>query len=216
MLPYFLPEIVPLVLEPKIYRFGFDEKDKEGNIRAIIESQLLSMRLHSQWTGEKPEVIYATGGASKDDAILQTIADIFNVEVFQFETGASAALGAALRAVKTFSYLIGKELSWLEVVRDFTYSKGIKIIPRNEYKRLYDDMLLLYKEYVNPSPDGTSEDCPIEPEEVDGPYSQTLSASLTNEPIEPPLTLVPLCQTCNAPLIIKLRFPSCPMFKSSA
>lgn len=147
MLPYFLSEIVPRVLEPKVYRFGFDENDREGNVRAVIESQLLSMRLHSQWTGEKPEVIYSTGGASKDKAILQTIADIFSVKVIQFETGASAALGAALRAAKTYYDAKGENKSWVEIVKDFTFSKGTPILPRAEYKELYDDMVLLYKEY---------------------------------------------------------------------
>lgn len=147
MLPYFFPEIVPQVLDPKVYRFGFDENDKEGSVKAIIESQLLSMRLHSEWTGEKPEVIYATGGASKDKAILQTIADIFNVKVIQLEIGASAALGAALRAAKTYYDVKGERTSWLEIVKDFTFSKGTTIFPRDEYKELYDDMVLLYKEH---------------------------------------------------------------------
>jgi xylulokinase len=35
VLPYIFPEIVPLVLNPKIYRFGLDEHDIEGNIRLI-------------------------------------------------------------------------------------------------------------------------------------------------------------------------------------
>jgi len=71
MLPYFLPEIVPLVLEPAVYRFGFDENDIQGNVRGIIEAQFLSMRLHSEWIQEQPEEIYATGGASANKEILQ-------------------------------------------------------------------------------------------------------------------------------------------------
>ncbi len=149
MLPYYFPEIVPQVLNPKVYRFGFDENDKNGNVRAIIESQLISMRLHSQWTGEEPEVIYATGGASKDKAILQTIADIYQVNVIQFETSASAALGAALRAAKTYYDDTGKNLSWSEIVQDYTVAKGKMISPRKEYKQIYDDMVLLYEAYEN-------------------------------------------------------------------
>jgi xylulokinase len=147
MLPYFLPEIVPHVLNPKVYRFGFDENDKLGNVRAIIESQILSMRLHSQWIGESPKIIYVTGGASKDKAILQIIADIYNVDVVQFEVSDSAALGSALRAVKTYYNEIGDNKPWVDIVKPFTFMREIVITPRKHYKKLYDDMVLLYKEY---------------------------------------------------------------------
>ncbi|MFX0073765.1 MAG: xylulokinase, partial [Candidatus Hermodarchaeota archaeon] len=76
MLPYFFPEIVPLVLEPKVYRFGFDEDDVKANVRAIVESQFLSMRLHSRWIEEIPKEIYVTGGASANKEILQVLAEI--------------------------------------------------------------------------------------------------------------------------------------------
>jgi len=147
MIPHFLPEIVPQVLNPKVYRFGFDENDKLGNVRAIIESQMLSMRLHSQWIGEKPEIIYATGGASKDKAILQTIADIYNVKIIQFDISNSAALGAALRSAKTYYDKNGVKKSWADIVKDFTSMRGTVISPRKKYRKLYDDMVLLYKEY---------------------------------------------------------------------
>ena len=62
MLPYFYPEIVPLILKPKVYRFGFKAEDKEANVRGIIEAQFLSMRLHSRWIQKAPIEIIATGG----------------------------------------------------------------------------------------------------------------------------------------------------------
>ncbi len=147
MLPYFLPEIVPHILNPKVYRFGFDENNKDANVRAIIESQILSMRHHSEWIGEKPNIIYATGGASKDTAILQIIADVNDVDVVQFEISNSAALGAALRSVKTYYDKNGVKKSWAEIVKDFTSMRGTVISPRKKYRKLYDDMVFLYKEY---------------------------------------------------------------------
>lgn len=146
ILPYFQPEIVPLVLESGVQRFGFDENDVESNVRAIIESQFLSMKLHSEWIGEKPEEIYATGGGSINREILQVAADIFNTRVRQFEVYNSAALGAALRAVKSYYDSKNVEKNWQEIVDKFLNIQKSGIIePNSEYKELYEDMVDLYK-----------------------------------------------------------------------
>jgi xylulokinase len=150
MLPYFFPEIVPQVLEPKVYRFGFGDNDKEGNIRGIIEAQFLSMKLHSKWIQEKPEEIYATGGASVNESILQILANIFNKKVRMFEFTDSAALGAALRATKSYYDSKDKIKSWNEIVSKFiNKQESILIEPDDKYKELYDDMLELYEKYEN-------------------------------------------------------------------
>ena len=39
MLPYVFPEIVPNVLEPKVYRYWLRENDVKGNVRAVVEAQ---------------------------------------------------------------------------------------------------------------------------------------------------------------------------------
>ncbi len=146
MLPYFFPEIVPQVLEPKVYRFGFDENDIEGNIRGIIEAQFLSMRLHSKWIGEKPKEIYATGGASVNKEILQVLANIFNTKVHMFEVTDSAALGAAFRAAKSYFDSKDEIKSWNEIIDKFiALHKSIVIEPEYGYIELYDDMLKLYE-----------------------------------------------------------------------
>jgi xylulokinase len=150
ILPYFQPEIVPLVLKSGVIRFGFDEKDIESNVRAIVESQFLSMRLHSEWIGEKSEEIYATGGSSINQEILQVAADVFNTPVRQFETSNSAALGAALRAAKSYYDSINNERSWQEIVEKFlNIQKSVIIEPNSEYKDLYEDMTALYKKCEN-------------------------------------------------------------------
>ncbi len=148
MLPYFFPEIVPQVLQPKVYCFGFDEDDLEGNVRGIIEAQFLSMRLHSKWIGEKPKEIYATGGASANKDILQVLANIFKTKVRAFEFADSAALGAALRATK--SYYDSKNMikGWEDIINKFIdFQRSIVIVPNEKYFQLYDDMLELYKKY---------------------------------------------------------------------
>jgi xylulokinase len=146
MLPYFFPEIVPLVLEPKVYRFGLDENDIEGNVRAIVEAQFLSMRLHSEWIDEHPKEIYATGGASANKDILQIAADIFQTPIRQFNITDSAALGAALRSIKSFYDSIEEKKNWSEIVNNFLKTQlGNAIIPNIKNKELYNDMLYLYK-----------------------------------------------------------------------
>lgn len=150
MLPYFFPEIVPQVLKPYVYRFGFDEHDIEGNVRGIIEAQFLSMRLHSEWIGEKPEEIYATGSASSNKDILQVLANIFNTKVRMFEMVDSAALGAAFRAAKSYYNSENKMISWNEIINKFMHiHKSIVVKPDKKYKELYDDMLGLYMKYEN-------------------------------------------------------------------
>ncbi|MHA1490055.1 MAG: xylulokinase [Promethearchaeota archaeon] len=148
MLPYFFPEIVPLVLKPKVYRFGFDENDLMGNVRAIIECQFLSMRLHSEWIGEKPKVIHATGGASANEEILQIAANIFNTNVIKFEITDSAALGAALRSAKSYYDSINNKKTWNEILKNFVNLQESSVIQvDSKCKKLYDDMLKLYKKY---------------------------------------------------------------------
>ncbi|MFX1494626.1 MAG: xylulokinase [Promethearchaeota archaeon] len=150
MLPYFFPEIVPFVLEPRVYRFGFDENDLEGNVRAIIEAQFLSMRLHSEWINEKPEEIYATGGASANREILQIAANIFNKKIRIFEISNSAALGAALRSIKSYYDSLEEEKAWSIIVNNFLeIQKSDLIKPLSEYKELYDDMLEVYRKCEN-------------------------------------------------------------------
>ncbi len=145
MLPYFFPEIVPLVLNPKVYRFGFDENDLEGNVRAIIEAQFLSMRLHSRWIGEKPTEIYATGGASANKDILKIAANIFNTTIQRFEITDSAALGAAFRSAKSYYDFTDTEKKWENILNKFLkFQDSFIIEPDKVYRELYDDMLKLY------------------------------------------------------------------------
>jgi xylulokinase len=150
LLPYFFPEIVPLVLDPNVYRFGFDENDVEGNVRAIIEAQFLSMRLHSEWISEGPKEIYATGGASTNLDIIQIAADIFQTPIRQFDITDSAALGAALRSLKSYYDFIKNGKDWREIVYNFLKKQlSKKIEPNIKYKELYSDMVILYKTCEN-------------------------------------------------------------------
>lgn len=66
-------------------------------LRALFEAQALRLKLHSQWLGQF-ERLRLTGGASRDQALMQIIADVFQVPVETLAITDSAALGSAIRA----------------------------------------------------------------------------------------------------------------------
>lgn len=150
LLPYFEPEIVPLVLKPKVYRFNLRENDPSANCRAVIECQMLSMKVHSKWMGKSPKKIYATGGASENREILKVMADVHQTEVYRLKISNSASLGAALRAAHAYYKSMGTPLSWEEIIAEFTNPESesqIKPDPTNA--KLYEEMSLLYRQYEN-------------------------------------------------------------------
>lgn len=98
------PEITPPILTPGIYRFRadntrVDQFTPEENVRAVVEAQFLSIRLHGSHIGLVPKTILATGGASVNRSILRIISDVFGVSVFICKEANSASLGAAYRAL---------------------------------------------------------------------------------------------------------------------
>jgi xylulokinase len=138
LLPYFEPEITPKVLEPGVARFGLEKDDMAGNCRAVIEAQMMSMRLHSAWMNVKPTRILATGGASKDRAILRIMPDVHQCPVYRLEIANSAALGAALRAAHACLVLDG-EVSWADLVAPFASpSDDTRVDPDQDTATAYD------------------------------------------------------------------------------
>jgi xylulokinase len=116
MLPYFLPEITPLVLEPGIRRFGgLQAEDVQGNVRAVAEAQVMAMYLHSGWIGPRPKCILVTAGASENRGLLTVISQVFGAEVRSFEVKESAALGAAIRAAHGFLNARNGPVEWSDL-----------------------------------------------------------------------------------------------------
>jgi xylulokinase len=145
LLPWFEAEIVPRVNRPGIHRFDLDEKDAAANCRAIIEAQMMSMRLHSQWMKVTPDCIYATGGASNDLPLLQVMADVMNCPVLRIEVSKSAALGAALSAAHGWLADAGKKPKWEQVVADFTEPiPGSEVRPNAKAIGVYDKLIEKY------------------------------------------------------------------------
>jgi xylulokinase len=143
LLPWFDPEITPLVLKPGVRRHQLDAADADANVRAIVEAQMMALALHSRWMGVRIKKIYATGGAAANRDILQVMADVFDADVLQLETGNSAALGAALRAFHADRLADGRPIAWEEVVAGFVTPKvESRLKPHAShvatYKRLID------------------------------------------------------------------------------
>lgn len=147
LLPWFEAEIVPRVNLPGVHRCNLDAGDAAANCRAVVEAQMLSMRLHSQWMKVTPKQIYATGGASDNAAILQVMADVLNCSVQRIEVSKSAALGAALRAAHGWMVESGEKVKWQDVVDTFTAALTKKEIkPNAKHALLYNQMLAVYAE----------------------------------------------------------------------
>lgn len=141
LLPYFNAEIIPKVLKPHLHRFNLDPNDAPSNCRALVEAQMMSMRIHSGWMKLKPKQIYATGGISHNLPILQILADVHNCNVLRSEVSKSTALGAALRAA--FGYFSNK--SWKEIVKGFT--EPIPAVePNPTAVKLYNQLVKKYQE----------------------------------------------------------------------
>ncbi len=104
LLPYFVPEMTPKVSAAEPRWFGDDDfvagRDRAGAARAVVEAQALAMQRYSDWIGETPTEILATGGAARNAGILQVIADVFGARVRTLKVANSSALGGALRAAQ--------------------------------------------------------------------------------------------------------------------
>ena len=145
MLPWFDPEITPLVLEPGVRRFDLDAADGPANVRAVVEAQMLSLALHSRWMGVKISTIYATGGASANRDVLQVMADVFDAEVMQLETGNSAALGAAIRAFQADRLASGTPIEWEEAIAGFVVPRlDSRLSPIPQHAEVYRALTTRY------------------------------------------------------------------------
>ena len=111
MLPYFVPECTPPVgTAGAVYNFDAGAAAPAELIRAVLESQALRMRLHSQWQGETFRRLRITGGASGSVGFRQILADVFEATVESIAVADSAALGAALRAAAAIGDTAFEEL----------------------------------------------------------------------------------------------------------
>jgi xylulokinase len=138
MLPFFGPEITPRVESRDAVYLGWPEgeRDPASVVRAVLEGQFLNMKVHSRWLGVDPETIYLTGGASQNDGIAQTVANVFGVPVSRLTVAGSAALGAAMRAAHA---ACGVALAELENAY-CQPEAGSTVTPEGGVREIFDDL----------------------------------------------------------------------------
>jgi xylulokinase len=147
LLPWFESEIVPRVNTPGVHRFDLDPADAAANCRAVVEAQMMSMRLHSEWMKAPPRKIRVTGGASDNVAILQIMADVMGCPVLRVQVAKSAALGAALPTPHGWLTETGAAADWKEIITGFTEPVSTKAIkPNAKATRVYDRLIERYAE----------------------------------------------------------------------
>lgn len=149
---YFLePEITPRYNSTGIFRFNSDGKlvekfDGSTDARAIIEGQILNMRSHAKGVGlDKPRRVIATGGASVNKTILQTMSNIFGSPVYTADTANTAALGSAFRALHGYnSSIAGKYLPFNSIFPPGSSELILVAKPQPEAVAVYEAMLDRY------------------------------------------------------------------------
>ncbi|MCP4756230.1 MAG: hypothetical protein GY866_35660 [Proteobacteria bacterium] len=113
MLPYLMDESVPL-RKRGIVRNGFTEDDGQTNIRALHLSQVLSLKLHSSHLGLVEELC-VVGGGSKNELMMQLIADAFQAGTYSIaKADVAAPMGCAISGAVT---TLG--ISYKEAIRRF-------------------------------------------------------------------------------------------------
>ena len=147
MLPWFVPEITPVVATPGARRVRLDEQDAAANVRAVVEAQMTALALHSQWMGVAVDVVHVTGGAAANREILQVLADVFGAEVRRVEVGNAAALGAALRALHADRRDEGAAVAWRDVIAGVEQMPPEVVRPNLAHREMYLAQRARYAEF---------------------------------------------------------------------
>lgn len=148
------PEITPPILKTGIYRFDANDSQVDAfpdatDIRAVVESRFLSMKIHAANIGLNPTRILATGGASANRSMLQIMADVFGVDVDVSDMPDSASLGAAYRAYH--GLLCDVENRFIPFAEAVAHAPSFKTAasPTGEAHTVYQGMLDRYRSLEN-------------------------------------------------------------------
>jgi xylulokinase len=148
------PEITPPILRQGVFRFDAAGSPAaafrpQADVRAVVEGQFLSMRLHGAHIGLAPRTILATGGASANRSIVQVISDVFGVPVFSGDQPNSAALGAAYRAAHGYLCRQARRFVPFAAVVDRAPAFRKAADPDAAAHAVYTRMLARYQELEN-------------------------------------------------------------------
>ena len=146
ILPYFLPESTPLVLNagPVVVGSALFTTWMDGvaMVRALVEAQAMSMYLHSAWAIGKPKTIRLTGSASRRRGLAQVYADVFNAKVERIAVNDAGALGAAIRAAN-----VAGQIPLSALTKQFcSFDDSMSLQPIPENVAVYKQMLPKYEQ----------------------------------------------------------------------
>ncbi|XP_037135521.1 xylulose kinase isoform X2 [Syngnathus acus] len=116
----------------------------EAEVRALVEGQFLSRRLHAERLGYSiipGSRILATGGASCNKEILQVLCDVFNAPVYTMDVSNSACLGSAYRALH--GVLDQSDVSFFDVTKEAPEAR-LATTPQLHAHQVYNEMLQRY------------------------------------------------------------------------
>jgi xylulokinase len=145
LIPWFEPEITPLVAEPRVHRYRLSPDDAAANIRAVVEAQQMAIAAHAQWMAVNVDTIHATGGAAANREILQVMADVFGAEVYRSTVSNSAALGAALRAWHADLLDEGSPLPWSTITAIAEPNPSTRVRPDPGRHAVYRELMPVYE-----------------------------------------------------------------------
>jgi xylulokinase len=138
LLPFFEPEISPRI-PAGVRSLGGPKGGWEhsaASARACVEGQILNIRLQSRWIGAAPRCLYLTGGASANQAIAQTVADVFQAPVHRISSTESVAMGGAVLAAMA----VGSDVAPLRERLRAGMESALE--PRAEAASIYEEALL--------------------------------------------------------------------------
>ncbi|OGV57655.1 MAG: hypothetical protein A2283_02940 [Lentisphaerae bacterium RIFOXYA12_FULL_48_11] len=148
------PEITPPILTTGITRYDSAGRRVKSfppavEVRAVVEGQFLSMRLHGENIGLKARNILATGGASANKGILKIMADVFGVPVYVARQTSSASLGAAYRALH--GWICNRGGKYVPYSKILLAAPPFKkaAVPDKKAFAIYSSMLKKYAELEN-------------------------------------------------------------------
>lgn len=152
------PEIIPVIRKENFSLcIGKDGKEAKlfekpaHTLRALFESKIMSLKVNLEIFGLKDiKRVVVTGGGSKNQQILQIIADVFEVEVYVAGEGFvedSAAFGSCLRACHGyFCALANGFIHFSELFKDKKIGNfKLAASPRKEYQPVYAELLKNYQ-----------------------------------------------------------------------
>lgn len=161
---YYMQEIIPFA--KGFHRFenglavdeftGEEDQVAAYNVRAIVESQFLSMKVrtarmlhtHGKSSDSKQakqlKRILATGGAASNPHLLQVLSNVLDLPVYKKQGMNSASLGGALLAKFAVRRLDGYSGSFEQMMEDEQRDKVAHQLvaePQAEYTQVYNDIV---------------------------------------------------------------------------